>query len=109
MVSFKLNWPDLVHELLSVQQKAGSVTGRIFTIECLMYELSTLDTYFQTLILFALLPVIILFVCGMFWTIKSLIKRDIYYLKNDLAASIIIVMFLFHPQILRNMMSAFAC
>ena len=30
-------------------------------------------------------------------------------MKNELIASIIIVMFLFHPQILSYMMSAFAC
>ena len=30
-------------------------------------------------------------------------------MKNELVASIIIVMFLFHPQILRYMLSAFAC
>ena len=33
MLSFKLNWPNLVHDFLSYQETAGSVTGRVFTIE----------------------------------------------------------------------------
>ena len=33
MLSFKLNWPNLVHDFLSYQELAGSVAGRIFTID----------------------------------------------------------------------------
>ena len=109
MLSFKLNWPDLVHDFLFYQESAGSVTGRIFTIECLMEDILRLDTYFSQLILFAILPFIILIICSMFWALKSLINKQWAYMRNELVASIIIVMFLFHPQILRYMMSAFSC
>ena len=109
MVSFKLNWPDIVQDFLFYQESAGSVTGRIFTIECLMEEILSLDTYFSQLILFAILPFIILIICSMFWALKSLINKQWAYMRNELVASIIIVMFLFHPQILRYMMSAFSC
>ena len=74
MVSFKLNWPDIVQDFLFYQESAGSVTGRIFTIECLMEEILSLDTYFSQLILFAILPLIILIICSMFWALKSLIN-----------------------------------
>ena len=36
MLTFKLNWPDMVHDFLSSQQSAGSVTGRVFTLDCFL-------------------------------------------------------------------------
>ena len=32
MLSFQLNWPELVKKFLSYQEATGSVTGRVFTI-----------------------------------------------------------------------------
>ena len=46
MMSFKLNWPTLVHEFLSYQERAGSFAGRVFSLECFMQQVLSLDTYF---------------------------------------------------------------
>ena len=109
MLSFKLNWPAMVNDFLTAQEVAGSATGQLFSMNCFMQEMFTLNVFFQLLILFAVLPPIILVVCSLFWTTKSLIKKNWSYMKYELVASIIVVMFLFHPNISRYMMSAFAC
>ena len=46
MISFKLNWPNIVQEFLTYQEIAGSAAGRLFTIDCLLSEIVNLDTYF---------------------------------------------------------------
>ena len=109
MISFKLNWPNLVKDFLTYQEVAGSAAGRVFTMDCLLQELVSLDTYFQQLIMFTVLPVITVIICTLFWTLKSFINRKWTQNLEKLVASIIIVMFLFHPEILRYTLSAFAC
>ena len=46
MLSFKLKWPNLVHDFLTYQEVAGSAAGRVFTIDCILQELVSIDTYF---------------------------------------------------------------
>ena len=36
MISFKLNWPDLVSDFLRYQKTAGSATGRVINMDCFL-------------------------------------------------------------------------
>ena len=59
--------------------------------------------------MFTSLPPVIVAISALFWAIKSVIKGKWTYMKYELVATIIVVTFLFHPEILRYIMSAFAC
>ena len=74
-----------------------------------MQDTFSQDVFFQLLIFFANLPFVILIFSACFWGIYSLKKRSLEYMRLQFIATIIIVMFLAHPNILRMMLSAFAC
>jgi hypothetical protein len=61
------------------------------------------------LIAFAILPIIIIAVSTTVWGAIAAVKRNKSYLVNHLVSTIVIVLFLSHPTILRTMLSCFAC
>ena len=39
MLSFKLNWPHAVLQILAYQEVAGSAAGRVFNIDCILQDI----------------------------------------------------------------------
>lgn len=65
--------------------------------------------YFCKLIFFVFLPIVIFIVSFIYWGIMALVKENIGYIRTQLVATLIIVMFIAHPNILKTMLSPFAC
>ena len=47
--------------------------------------------------------------CILFWSILSLIKRSMRYMTGELVSSIIVVLFMIHPNVVKNMLTIFSC
>ena len=65
--------------------------------------------YYMKLIFFAFLPAILGFGATLYWLLHSAIKRNFSELKNSLISTIVIVLFLVHPNIAKAMFSSFNC
>jgi len=51
----------------------------------------------------------VLIITFVFWLVYSIIKKNFWYLKYEFVATIVILFFLIHPRLIRNMFSAFSC
>jgi hypothetical protein len=65
--------------------------------------------YLQKVIFYALLPLALTFVSISFWYILSLIKKDKHGIKDNLICTMVVLLFLIHPNIAKALFSAFNC
>ena len=111
--SFNLDWPNLVYNVLQGQKNIGLVTDQIVSIDCLLYGYTddnhAEDLYYTKLVTYALLPCMIIIACSIIWGIISCYKYSTRYLRQELVASIIILLFLAHSSIVQSMFSTFNC
>ena len=112
VASFNLGWPDFALKYLNIQQSAGNLSQQNFSFDCFIaekYNLSNREVYFDKIILYLLLPVIIIFICLFGWGIMSLIRLDLKYIKNHFVGSVVIILFILHTIIYRISLSPFVC
>jgi hypothetical protein len=102
--TFNLSWPRLVLEMFAIQQTAGGFTEQIFSIDCEVRS----DSYFNSVRLMTVLPLIISALVSAIWLILSRF-RQITDLKSKLAMSCIILFFLIHPSIVKKVFTIFNC
>jgi hypothetical protein len=111
--SFNLDWPRLVLNVLQGQENIGVVTDQILSIDCLLSGYTndnhTEYVYYTKLIIAVFLPIVIIIACTIIWGIVSCYKYSTKYLKQELVASIIILLFLVHSSIVQSMFSTFNC
>jgi hypothetical protein len=113
--SFNLEWPELVLELFAVQEQAGSATDHVFSVDCFLEDDSkSVDenmeqVYYQKVILMALLPVFIAVFSIVFWFFYCWYNQTWHYLKDELIATLVILLFLAQPNIVKSMFSVFSC
>jgi hypothetical protein len=110
---FNLEWPREVLTFLQGQEGIGVVADQILSIDCLLIGYTnhnyTEDIYYTKLVINALLPIGIIIACTIIWGIISGYKYSTKYLKQELVASIIILLFLAHSSIVKSMFSTFNC
>ena len=70
---------------------------------------SIIPLYYEKLLLFAGLPIILGFIAFAFWYISSAIKRDYSELKSKFTSTLVVLLFLVHPNIANNMFLSFNC
>jgi hypothetical protein len=81
----------------------------VFSFDCYLEGEYDLDVYFQKLIFYCILPVIIVGVSALFWLSVSLCKRSLNVMRNQFVTTVIVLLFLAHPTLLKYTFSAFAC
>lgn len=70
----------------------------------------TIPVFFQKMIMFACLPGILFFVCLLFWAVVGRIqKRSLSEFRSKFISTLIVVLFLVHPNIAKTMFLAFNC
>ena len=55
------------------------------------------------------MPFLVIILSALFWALIAVIKKRREYLTKYLVSTIIIVLFLIHPNIVRAMLSLFSC
>jgi hypothetical protein len=69
-----------------------------------------IPVFFQKLIMYALQPVIFLLLCIVFWsTVAKIKKYSIEEYRVKLISTMIVILFLVHPDIATIMFSSFNC
>mmetsp|Transcript_24142 Transcript_24142/g.4036 ORF Transcript_24142/g.4036 Transcript_24142/m.4036 type:complete len:80 (+) Transcript_24142:1680-1919(+) len=57
----------------------------------------------------ALLPFLIVLICTVLWGAVTVITRDTYYMKNQYVTTLVVLMFLAHPDIVERIFAVFSC
>ena len=104
-----MNWPNPAEEYLKGQESTGSWPAQLLSPDCLLEAESGIKLYYTKLLGFAFLPILLLLGVALFWGIYALIKKQMLYLKYHFVGTLVVVIFLFHPTILKFMLSAFSC
>ncbi|CAG9311412.1 unnamed protein product [Blepharisma stoltei] len=110
MSTFDLSWPSTVLEIFAVQNNAGSISDQIFSFDCFLDSGNGQnDIYFKKLVIMAAVPIFIGFCSLLFWSLIALHRHDRSSFKNNLVSTIVILLFLFHPNLVKTMFSVFSC
>ena len=109
--SFNLEWPDLVLEIFSYQEEAGTVTDQVFSVDCYIASNGKADSkvFYTKLVVFVIIPVILLAVAFAFWMFYAVYRHNYTFLKNEFVGTFVILFFLVHPNIIKALFSAFSC
>jgi hypothetical protein len=111
--SIDFKWPSISTDFISIQKEAGSITEQVFSYDCLIsyYDasLTSEDMYFIKMIYMALLPFSIIIIAFFIWGIIAMMQQSTKPLKDEFASTVIILLFLIHPNIVRHLFSTFSC
>ncbi|CAG9330612.1 unnamed protein product [Blepharisma stoltei] len=110
VTTFDLQWPSSVTQLFSIQNDTGSVSEQVFSFDCFLDTGQGNDqVYFNKLIIMSIIPTIIALVSIIFWGSVAIYKKTLKSFKNDLISTIVILLFLFHPNLVKSMFAVFSC
>ena len=110
--SFDFDWPDNVTEFYDTTKPASQVSSQLLSFDCFLDKRSEngdsniIRIYWQKMLMFAGMPIILAAICFMFWTVYYCNKKkDKKY--GRITASIIILFFLIHPSIVQYMFNSY--
>jgi hypothetical protein len=106
--SFNLSWPSFVTEFLSAQEKSGDVTEQVLSIDCFIQEQGEKPEFIK-LIAMAVIPFNVIIVSCIVWGIVALYKRSLANVRNELVTTLLVLLFMIHPNVVKSMFSAFSC
>ncbi|CAG9330615.1 unnamed protein product [Blepharisma stoltei] len=110
MTTFHLQWPSSVSQLFSVQNDTGSVSQEFFSYDCFLDEgQGNNQVYFSKLVIMSIIPIIIAIISILFWGSVAIYKKTLTSFKNDLTSTIVILLFLYHPNLVKSMFAMFSC
>ena len=81
MVTFDLRWPNFVYEFLSYQETAGSITGQIYSVDCVMPDVSEISMFYLKILVISSLPIVATTISVAYWLIISIKRRSMDPLK----------------------------
>ena len=116
VLSFELDWPPQVQELLGVLQPAADIAERVFSLDCFLSrgigieEGAVVPRVYAYLLLYLLLPVLLVLLSLLFWRIKAGLQQGGWaYVRSRATATVIVLFFLVHPAVTRQVFSIFHC
>lgn len=117
--SFNFNWSDNASTMVQGQSQASEATGQVFNFDCVLKSMGTqnigLSSFFLKLSFIALFPVLAYLICRIVWLIiylkrhKKKIKEFLSEMNNKLTTSIVVIMFIIHPNIVKTSIYGFRC
>lgn len=88
-------------------------SSNVFSFDCFIMTNGgppSVPIFFQKLIMFALLPILLFLACLLFWAIVGRIQRkSLQEFRGKFISSLIVVLFLVHPNIAQTMFLTFNC
>jgi hypothetical protein len=107
-----LDWPSFVSNLSNPQKGAATISDQMFSVECFLADDSDdayINVYFQQLTIKAVMPAILAFFACLFWLVVFMFKRDSGVLKKKLVATLVVLFFFVHPNIVHDNFAMFSC
>ena len=117
--SFNFNWSDNTATMMSGQSQVSESSGQIFNFDCVLRSLGTenigLRSFFLKLSFIAIFPVIAYVICKLVWLVifykrhKKDLFKYILQMNNRLMTSMVVIMFIIHPTIVKTSIFSFRC
>jgi len=117
--SFNFNWSGETQTMISGQSQTSEATGQIFNFDCVLKALGTsnigMRPFFLKLSFIAVFPIIAYFICKVVWFIiffkryKKEVCQYVLQMKSKLTTSIIVILFIIHPTIVKTSIFSFRC
>ena len=114
--SFEFDWPDRVVKFFDTTEPVAQVSQQILSVDWFLDQRNSgggagnfIRLYYQKMIIYALLPILLALGCIAFWSLFFWKKRTGMEGKKSsrIMASLIILFFLVHPTIVEYMFSNF--
>jgi len=104
-----VNWPGFVSVFLNGQETVGSVAEQLFSYECLAQEFSTTeDMFYRKIAAATVLPCVLFLGAVLIWLGLRLCTK-MKYLLHKSVASLVMILFMLHPNITKSTFAIFAC
>jgi hypothetical protein len=108
--AFDLAWPLDISSMLSAQESAGNVSEQVFSLDCYRSSQdSQQQTVFLKLVIVSCIPLLILLVSALFWTLVAWCRNRWDYLKHQLVNSLAVTFFIAHPSIFKVAIDSLNC
>lgn len=111
VASFELDWPAQVKQFFSTSRSLADAPSQVFSVDCFLADssISMVPRFYVYLLLYFCIPFIIAAVSCFTWGL-CLKPRCSFTSKRDKAiASVVILLFLFHPMITTVIFQSFYC
>jgi hypothetical protein len=106
-----LDWPAFVLAYFEVLNYPSSLGQQLFSVDCYLAgnDGSTDSTYFDKLVILAVLPLFLgIFTC-IYWGVVYFFRRKRSVFKIELVATLMVLFFLMHPSLVKEYFNVFNC
>ena len=129
--SFKFSWPTVVTDFFDIAKPIASASTQVMSFDCFLYsysgssansnttkviptsyvqpEISAFRIYFLKLIMLAMLPLLLAGLSFGVWNLHKLIKGIKTSVHGKSLSTLVIILFLIHPNIVQYMFFNFKC
>jgi hypothetical protein len=111
VASIEYNWPAEIDAFMNSQKGVAEVTDQVFSVDCYLMDSDgnqpNTRTYYQKIIMFSFMPFLLALGCFVTWLIIAKCKNMWSRFSDYYISTIVVVLFLVHPNITKVMFSAF--
>ena len=104
-LNFDLDWPSQVSQVNETAKPLADVSSRIISFDCFLGDGLVIRKVFIYFMTYILLPFFLGVISFVFW--KVLYRQNRLKALNRFTATLIILLFLFHPSITNNVFGLF--
>ena len=105
----KMRWPEPFYQLINIQEEMSSSTGKIMSIDCLLQDYGSDTSYYISILMNFLMPLVIGLLITIIWSIVALCNSSFSLVVRPYITSLVVVFFLLHPGISITALSVFSC
>ena len=107
--TFQLSWSYVMRQLLNAQEAIGAFPEIALSLNCLYENETQEDSFTGQLILMSVIQPVLVGLSCCIWLLICLLKKTTDYLKHEMVASAIVVVFFTYPSVVRVMMQLWTC
>ncbi|CDW88760.1 UNKNOWN [Stylonychia lemnae] len=125
--SFNFSWPQIVVNYFKTSETVGEASNQIFSIDCFLNEDKGfglndesqkngqrvqqfgIRIFYIKLAMFGILPFLLMLISSLFWFILYHKPSDKHIRKTKSISSIVLLLFLVHPNIVKSVFNSFNC
>lgn len=106
-----LEWPAFIQSYFKAQNYPAAVDQHIFSFDCFLADQSNdyKQVYYDKMVTFALLPVLVASASVTFWCGMYYFSRKTSIFSKELVSTVVISFFLLHPSLTKEYFSIFSC
>ncbi|CDW91246.1 UNKNOWN [Stylonychia lemnae] len=111
--SLPFQWSEQILNFFSSTKDIATAQNQIFSIDCFLQidknDSSQLRIFYTKLLIIALLPFLLSYICFQFWLVYNSIKKKGCLVDGKFTSTLVILLFLAHPSIVQYSFFNFKC